>query len=262
MKAIQPVHTLRISMELNELTIGQTQDLCRIPARYEQQTMTAFLRAICTPIKRPDNSLTVDDPIMWSVNERMNATIYYMAAMLEDGPDFAVGDGHLHDYLLAGADYVAEVPFEFEGESLIFSPLHGYQAEAIESLIVSGKYPSDYFSWNAGYMAACMRAADEAPIPYSHPTQYQEALAKRIDDLRKLPESRFPNLFNAFLGAATTAQHFVHAVVTQHGVVAVQVTEPNSDTGVPQLGTARFRPRSAISQGTLELMDCPGADEI
>lgn len=256
MKSIEPVHSKRVSVALNELTIGQTQELCKIPARYEQRTITEFLRAITQQIPRPDDEPAVTDPIMWSVNERMNVTIFYMAAMLDDGPNFALGDLNLSDYLLSGADYLAEVPFEFEGEAMVFSPLHGYQAEVIEALIVTGQFESTFLNWNAGYMAACMRAEADEPLTYKNPAQYQKDLAEKMHNILNIPESTFTSLFAEFIAAATSAQHFVNAIVTEHGVIAQQVTDPLpvEEGEVPLYGVARFRARSAISEGARNLV--------
>lgn len=259
MKSIQPVHTRRISVALRELSIGQVQELCTIPAIYEQRTVTQFLRAIMQPIERTTGEPAITDPLMWSVNERMNATIWYMAAMLDDGPNFALGDLNLSDYLLAGADYVEEVPFQYGEESLVFTPLHGYQAEAIEALIAGGQFEKTFLNWNAGYMAACMRGQADEPIAYENPAQYQEVLAERMRGVLSIPETTFAGLFASFLDAASSAQHFVHAVVTEYGVVARQVTDPQpaegaGDSEVPGFGTARFRARSAISSRAREIV--------
>lgn len=257
MKAIRPVHTKRISADLRELQTGQVQELCKIPVQYEQRTVTAFLRSIMRPIERKTGSPALDDPLYWSVNERMYVTACYMADMLDDGPNFALGELRLSDYLLTNTDYVSQVEFEFEGEQLLFSPLLGYQAEAIESLLETGRFEKTFLNWTAGYMAACMRGVlDEAPGQYSDPNQYQDLLAERIEKILTIPESRFALLYSAFTEAALSAQHFVHATVTRYGVVAVQVTDPVTPEGqeVAVRATARFRPRSAVSKGTLSLV--------
>jgi hypothetical protein len=255
MKSIQPVHTLRISVQPRELTIGQVQELCAIPYRFDQRTVTAFLRAACEPIPRAGGKPQVVDPLLWSVNERMNVTIFYLAAMLEDGPDFQLGNGHLHDYLLSGADYVASVPFDYRDEPMLCTPLHGYQAEAIETLIETGVLPKTYFSWQLGVIAACVWGADEEQAPYSDPASYGKVLQERIGDLRNMPETGFVDLFDAYSEASLQLQHFVHAVFNGQGVVAAQITEPDEATGVPELGYARFHPRTGISEGARQLLE-------
>ncbi|MNJ76169.1 hypothetical protein D3C77_733940 [compost metagenome] len=84
-------------------------------------------------------------------------------------------------------------------------------------------------------------------------------LASKMQNILRIPESRCSRLYDAFAEAALRAQHFVHAVVTAYGVVALQITDPVPDaTGeVAQRATARFRPRSAISQGTRNLVAFP-----
>jgi len=255
MKSIQPVHTLRLSMELRELTIGQAQELCTIPYQYAQRTVTAFLNAACTPIPRPHGRPAVTDPLMMSVNERMHITVFYLAAMLDDGPDFQLGDGHLHDYLLAEADYVDRVPFEHRSERMFCTPLHGYQAEGIESLVETGALPKTFFSWQLGVMAACVWGEDETPFEYRDPASYSKKLLARIEELKGAPETDFVELFDAYSQVSQSLQHFVHAVFNKEGVLAHQVTEPDVETGVPNLGLARFHPRTGISRGACELLE-------
>ncbi|QLG96718.1 hypothetical protein HZF02_32900 (plasmid) [Pseudomonas yamanorum] len=262
MKSIQPVHTLRISVQPKELEIGQVQELCAIPYRYAQKTITAFINAACEQIPRPAGKLHVSDPLMWSVNERMNVLIFYLAAMLDDGPDFQLGEGHLHDYLLGGADYVESVPFDHDGEEMLCTPLYGYQAEAIEALVESGALPKTFFGWQIAVMSACTRGVDEVPLEYSDPASYGAALLERINALKKAPETEFVRLFDAYSQASLQLQHFVHAVVNAQGVLAAQVTTPSEEEGVPKLGPARFHPRTGISRGACEILEATEQHEV
>lgn len=265
MNSIQPVHTLRISVQPRELTIGQVQELCAIPYRFSQRTITAFLNAVCEHLPRPAGNTTVTDPLLWSVNERMNIVIFYLAAMLEDGPDFQLGAGHLHDYLLAGSDYVEAVEFDHRGAPHLCTPLHGYQAEAIETLVETGVLPKTYFSWQLGVMSACIRGVNETPIEYVDPVSYAKELKARIDLLRSAPETEFVQLFDAYSQASQQLQHFVHAVFNAQGVLAAQVTEPtpgvDGEGEVPELGPARFHPRTGISRGACELLEADDEHE-
>jgi hypothetical protein len=255
MKSIQPVHTLRISVQPRELEIGQVQELCAIPYRFSQRTITAFLKAACEHIPRPAGKLQVVDPLLWSVNERMNVVIFYLAAMLDDGPDFALGEGRLHDYLLADTDYLEFVEFDHGGDIHHCTPLHGYQAEAIETMVETGVLPKTYFGWQLGVMSACIRGVNETPIEYVDPASYSKALLLKINALKKCPETEFVQLFDAYSQASLKLQHFVHAVFNAQGVLAAQVTEPDESTGVPELGPARFHPRTGISRGACELLE-------
>ncbi|WP_426237444.1 hypothetical protein [Pseudomonas sp. TWP3-2] len=264
MKAIQPVHSLRLSVQPRELTIGQVQELCTIPYQFAQRTITAFLNAVCEQIPRPPGKLSVTDPLLWSVNERMNVVIFYLAAMIEGGPDFKLGSGHLHDYLLGDTDYVERVEFDHGGERHLCTPLHGYQAEAIETLVETGTLPKTYFSWQLGVMSACIRGVDEPPLEYVDPVSYGKALKARIDVLRSARETEFVTLFDAYSLASQQLQHFVHAVFNAQGVLAAQVTEPGTVVDgkeVPALGPARFHPRSGISRGACELLEADDEHE-
>lgn len=255
MKSIQPVHTLRISAQLHELKIGQAEKLCSIPYQFEQRTITEFLRAICEPLPRAPGVAVVTDPAMWSVNERMNVVIFYLAAMLEDGPDFKLGEGNLHDYLLGGTDYVESVNFVDGDEEMVCTPLHGYQAEAIEQLVLTEALPKSYYGWQLGVMSACARGLDEAPIEYRDPASYSKSLLARAERLRAAPETEFVKFHAAFNEASLRLQHFVHAVFNAGGVLAAQVSEPNAEQGVPELGLARFHPRTGISAGACAILE-------
>lgn len=255
MKSIQPVHTQRISVQLKELEIEQSAQLCAIPYRFDQRTITAFINAACEHLPRPSGKGQVTDPLMWSVNERMNVVIFYLAAMLDDGPDFKLGAGKLHDYLLANTDYVESVPFEHDGDPMLCTPLHGYQAEAIETLVETGAIPKSFYGWQLAVMSACTRGIQEEPLEYSDPASYSKALMTRITALKKAPETEFVRLFDAYSHASLQLQHFVHAVFNAQGVLAAQVTEPNVEAGVPELGPARFHPRTGISRGACEILE-------
>lgn len=253
MKYINPINTRRISVEMSEMLIDDVEKLCEIPAVYEQRTVSELLRRICKPIDRPN---AVADPRFWSVNERIYVVAGYMAATRDDGPDFPVGaqdsDGHFSDYLLPDTDYVADIPFTYGGESLVFSPLLGYQAEIIESLIAGGAYKSTDYSWWCGAMAACVRDAGEEPIRYTDDASYEAELVKRITTIRSMPESDFVGLFQAYLGATMAGAHLVHAITSSYGVIASPVTEPKE--GVPELAPARFPAHSCISFGARQAM--------
>jgi len=262
MKSIQPVHTLRVSVQPKELQIGQVQELCAIPYQYAQKTITAFINAACEQIPRPAGKPHVSDPLMWSVNERMQVVIFYLAAMLDDGPDFQLGQGNLHDYLLGGTDYVESVPFEHDGDEMLCTPLHGYQAEAIEVLVETGVLPKTFFGWQIAVMSACIRGVDELPLEYSDPASYGTALLERINTLKKAPETEFVRLFDAYSLASLKLQHFVHAVFNAQGVLAAQVTTPNEEEGVAELAPARFHPRTGISRGACEILEATEQHEV
>ena len=249
MKYIPPINTLRISVKLHEPNMDGIEKALEVPSQFEQRTATEVLRGIIDPIERPG---AVADPRMWSVNERMFVIASYMSATREDGPDFPIGEGKFSDYLLDASDYVADVPFECAGRALIYSPLHGYQAEIIETLLVSGNYSNTSYSWWKACIAACVRGADEEPLQYQDDNQYDALLVDRIKDVGSLGDSDFVELFDAYQLAAQRGAHMVYAITNAHGVLAAQVSEPPE--GVPVLAPARFPSRSAISKRAREIM--------
>lgn len=251
MKYIAPIHTLRISVDMTEIDIDSSEAVCMIPVQFEQRTATELLKGIIRPI---DRAGAVADPRMWSVSERMYVIAMYMSATRDDGPDFPIGKGKFSDYLLDGADYVADVPFESNGKELIYSPLHGYQAEIIETMIAGGTYSKTSYSWWKACIAACVRGADEEPIPYVDDGQYETELAKRIESVGTLADSEFAELFDSYLVAAQRGAHMLYAITNVHGVLAAQVSEPDAEKGVPELAPARFPALSAVSLRARQIM--------
>jgi hypothetical protein len=254
MKYIQPLNTERLSVTMSLLNMDQVEALCEIPAVYEQRTYTALLRHVCTPIDRPG---AVADPRMWSINERIYATAYYMSQTREDGPDFPIGHGHFRDYLLGSTDFtpdVANIAFEFEGRQMIYSPMLGYQAETIESLIAGGTFKATNYSWWAATMAACLRGADEEVLVYRDDAQYESVLLERIHEVRRLADTQFVGLFDWYRQCEQQGAHLVYASTNLHGVIAHQVSVPDEEKGVPELAPARFPPHSCISERARHIM--------
>lgn len=253
MKYINPVNTRRISVEMSEMLIEDVERLCEIPAVFEQRTASELLRRVCKPIERTG---AVADPRFWSVNERIFVIGNYMAATRDDGPDFPVGDeksgGHFGDYLLADSDYVGDIPFTCDGRDLLYTPLLGYQAEMIESLITGGTYKPTDFSWWCGAIAACVRGADDEPVPYTDDASYETALVARITAIRKLTDTQFVGLFHAFQEVEQRGAHLVHAVTSSFGVVASPVSE--RPEGAPELAPACFPAHTCISSGARAVM--------
>lgn len=253
MKYISPVNTARISVEMSEMLIEDVEKLCEIPAVFEQRTVSELLRRVCTPIDRPG---AVTDPRFWSVNERIFVVATYMAATRDDGPDFPVGNdkngGHFSDYLLSDTDYVGDIPFTSGGRDMLFTPLLGYQAEIIEALIAGGTYKATDFSWWCAAMAACVRGADEEPVPYTDDASYEAALVSRITPIRKLKDRQFVGLFHDFLEVQQRGAHLVHAITSSFGVVAAPVSERAE--GEPELAPACFPAHTCISVGARAVM--------
>ena len=253
MKYISPINTRRISVEMSEMLIEDVEKLCEIPAVFEQRTVSELLRRVCKSIDRPN---VVADPRLWSVNERIFVVASYMAATRDDGPDFPVGavetGGHFSDYLLAGTDYTGDIPFTACGRDMLYAPLLGYQAEIIEALIAGGTYKATDFSWWCGAIAACVRGADDEPVPYTDDAAYEAELVTRITAIRKLADTEFVELFHAFMEVQQRGAYLVHAVTSSYGVVAAPVSERAE--GAPELAPACFPPHTCISLGARSAM--------
>ena len=111
------IRTKRLTIQLKELSIGESIAISLLPPEEEQAEITAFLRAA---VESEANGI---DPIDWTVEERNLAVCYYLAAIDKEGPDFTVGDhAHLSDYVDASKDIDSLEPKEigtYEGLSLI-----------------------------------------------------------------------------------------------------------------------------------------------
>lgn len=257
MKHIAPINTKRLTLEMREMDMDLVEDLCAIPASLNERTSTALLRGVATSAERRG---AVADPRFWSVNERIYVIACYMAATMDDGPDFPVGKGHFSDYLLGNTDYVAEVPFQCQGMNMVYSPLLGYQAEMIETLIegatvINGRpLKKTAYSWWCCAMAATVRRADDDVYEYTDDASYEDFLKVRIAEIRALKDSEYLSLFDAYHDALARGAHLVYAVTTMHGVLANQVSVPDESQGVPELAPARFPAHSAISERAREIM--------
>ena len=87
------LRTRRLTVQLRELPIAESIAVASMPPHLYEASCTAFLRGA---IETVDG---ISDPAQWTVQERTLAVCHYLACTLEDGPDFAVGNGRFSDYL-------------------------------------------------------------------------------------------------------------------------------------------------------------------
>lgn len=252
-----PMRTKRLTADLRELSINDAEALCMLPESMEQASITAMLKLIVLdggrslPGQEPD-------PRLWTVQERSFVTAHYMAHTAADGnPNFAIGKGSFSDYLLDGTDYIDEVNLGLiDGDQILMRPLLGFQAEAIERLIVGNQFRANRLSWWAAAMACQMRKAGEDPVEGLSDADYGEWLAVRTEVIRSLPESEFAQLLFAFLEGTDRLAHFFKIVFTDYGIAAL--AKASDDTGVSVLPPARFPLHSAISESTLQILGIAG----
>lgn len=253
---ITPLRTKRLSVDMRELTIDAAEMLCDMPVEREQAGTTALLRAIMVPQDRPLPG-QVSDPRLWSVQERMFVMSHYLAHTIEAGnPNFSVGDGNYSDYILDGTDFIDVVHLgNVGGNEVVMRPLLGFQAEAIEDLVLSGVLRENRLSWWVCAMACQIHQPDEAPPMNLSDADYREYVLARALDLRQATESEFEGAIRAFLAGTKQLDHFFSLIFTNTALAAEPVA------GGPDLHPARFPVRSAIRTSTLQILGIADQNE-
>ena len=240
-----PLRTRRLKVQLQELTIGDTIALCKMPPNMHEAGTAALIAATLVANDRPLPG-EVTDPRLWTVQERALVASHYLAHTVESGPDFAIGrDGKLSSYL----DMERDAPPEkydlglVAGDNWFIYPLLGAHVESIERLVASGRLPAERHGWWLGAMAAQLVRHGEEPFDVLSCTD--AALDSRLDDLaviyKNFPESDFMDLLFAFLAGQEQLQHLFRMEFAEDGLVVM----PNKEA--PGLPPARFPFSNAIS---------------
>lgn len=234
------LRTKRHTIQLRELTIGESLQLAAMPPDKPEAGCTAFLRSAVT------SAAGLTDPAQWTVQERLLAVCQYMAATLEDGPDFSLGDGKYSDYLDGGRDIGGEL-FELGevgGDVWHARHLTGGMAESIERLV--GEIPgvSGRLHWLYGAMAAqLVRTGEEVPAPEEGEGSFDEWLLDRAKTLLAYPESDAELMMGLFLGSRDKMAHLFHVEFVHDGIVAMP-----KEGATANLPPARFPAYSCLSR--------------
>ena len=91
----------RLTVQLRELSIGESIKIASMPAHLEEASVTAMLRYAVESVKGKD---IIEDPAHWTVQERIMAVCHYLASISDGEPDFTIGKGRYSDYLDGGND--------------------------------------------------------------------------------------------------------------------------------------------------------------
>jgi hypothetical protein len=232
------LRTKRITLQLKELSIGDSIDLASMPDHLHEASCTAFLRATLQSVKG------VEDPSEWTVQERNFAIAHYLASVAENGPDFSVGGGRYSDYLDGAADNYLELHAigEIGGDDWLIRPLTGAMAEAIERLSGEFQLPGR-LHWLFGAMA-CQLVRKGEDIP---PLE-DGLLLDRMRVLAGFPGSEFELLMRGYFVGVEALHHLFSINFNDRGIVVM----PNkgADGSMPP---ARFPVRSCISRAALDL---------
>jgi len=241
-----PFRTPRMTVQLMELTIGASIELCARSASRHEANTTALLSHIVSAPERTIHG-QVHDPRLWTVEERGALVAHYLAHTI--GPEFSIGDkATFPDYLFHDQKTVAEIPIGPVGDDeWHVSPLLGYQAEAIERLILSGRAGvTGRMGWIMGAMACQMRRTPEPQLEDVADADFDDWLERRLAIFKGYPESTFALLLDAFLVARYSQRHLLHAQFNDEGVVFV--------SEVPGLPSARFPVSDVFSERTARFL--------
>lgn len=244
MIVFSPLRTRRLTVQLEELTIGQAIALCKIPPSHHEAGIAALLAAVA----RPGDKLLpgeVTDPRLWTVQERAFVVAHYRAHLGDEGPDFRIGEtGKLSDYLQPEVDAPPERASlgNIAGDHWHLHPLLGAHAEAIERLVLTERLPAARHGWWVGAMAAQLVSASAEPLDVDScsPAQLDEQIRQRAEIFLAFPESDFMDLLLAFLGGQDELAHLFRLEFDDDGLVFMPKAE------VPGLPPARFPFADAI----------------
>ena len=248
-----PLRTRRLTVQLRELSIGESIAIAAMPAHLEEASCTAFLRAAVQSVQG------IPDPANWTVQERIFAICHYLACTADDGPDFALGEGHYSDYLDGAADIQTpqiEVG-EIGGDTWNVRHLTGCMAESIERLqgeILNalGQPLPSRLHWILGAMAAQMvRTGENLPDAMTEGA-FDEWLVARMRVMAAFPESDFAALRALFTVGCEKLYHLFHIEFSADGIVAMP-----KEAAADSLPPARFPVYACLAPMAFEFIDRP-----
>lgn len=241
-----PYRTPRLTVQLRELPIGAAIELCARPASRHEANTSALLAHI---VMEPDRVVPgqVHDPRLWTIEERGALVAHYLAHTI--GPEFSIGEKAKFPDFLFQEQQTAE-------ETLIgpvcddewhVGPLLGYQAEAIERLILNGRAGvKGRIGWTMCAMACQMRRTQEPQLEDIADAEFDNWLEHRLTVFNSFPESDFATLLDAFQVARHAQRHLLRAAFNDEGVVFV--------SEVPGLPSARFPVSDMLSERTARFL--------
>lgn len=236
------LRTRRLTVQLKELSIGESIAIAAMPSHLEEAVTTAFL------LKAVATAKGIENPSDWTVQERMMVVCHYLASVSDDGPDFAVGDGRYSDYLDGGTDIPTPEEMdglgEIGGDVWLIQHMTGAMAESIERLSGEIEGVSGRLHWLLGGMASqLVRQGEVVPDPNSGEGAYDEFLVNRIHTISGYPESDFAVLMNAYMAGRDNLHHLFRVELSSDGLVAL----PKGGEAAT-LPPARFPVRTCVSR--------------
>ncbi|MFI3187759.1 MAG: hypothetical protein QX198_17425 [Methylococcaceae bacterium] len=251
MKHFPTLRIRRLTLQLKELSIGDAIALANMPEHLSEAECTAFLKAAIESVTSGSSN-----PSDWTVQERSLAVAHYLASVLEDGPDFSLGEGRYSDYLDGSVDMpmdVNHIPIgEIGGDQWEVHHLTGAMTESIERLLGEVIQIEPRLHWIIGSMAAQLRRVGEEITELTSDGLFDEWLLKRMNILIGFPESDFEQLMAAYLAGQEKLYHLFTLGFNDNGIIIMP-----KKGGAPGLPGARFPVRSCLSKLSLAMAGKP-----
>lgn len=248
LKHFPPLRTKRLTVQLRELTLGESITIASMPVHLHESVTTAFLRAA---VKSATGEA---DPARWTIQERMFAVCHYLASVLEDGPDFSLGSSKYSDYLDGASDVSRSIELvdigEVGGDKWQMRHITGDMAESIER--ISGLVPgaSGRLHWTVGGMAAqLVREGEDVPAPSDGEGEFDDWLANRMQIIINFPASDAEALMYCFAHGRQKLHHLFSIACDDTGFLAMP-----KEGAAAELPPARFPVRSCLSRVVLEMV--------
>lgn len=225
----------RFVLEMKEIAMLNAIKLANMPIQFSERQNTFLINSIIEGVEG------VENPLLWTVQERMFCIGHYIAATQDESPDFAIGDAHYSDYLQGEKQYQFDTfdLGEYEGDTWTAIPLLGVMAETIERLEGEIEGIESRTHWYLGCMA-CQLIPNDVSLDFNRP-DYDRQVLERMIVLSQMPESDFLYLMGLLTTAQTHFSHLFSIAITDVGIVAL----PRE--GGADLPYARFPASTAIT---------------
>ena len=232
---IPVLRSARFVLEIQEIAMLNAIRLANMPEHLNEKQNTFLIKSI---IEKAEG---VENPLLWTVQERMFCIGHYIAATQDESPDFAIGDARYSDYLQGEKQYNFDTLDlgEYEGDTWTAIPLLGIMAETIEMLEGEIEGVEKRTHWYLGCMACQLIPNDKALDVHS--PDYDKQVLDRMIVLSQIPESAFLYLMSLLNQAHTHFNHLFNIAITDVGIVAM------AREGGADLPYARFPAHTAIT---------------
>lgn len=244
------LRTRRLTVQLRELSIGESIALAGRPEHLDEANCTAFLRSAVASSRGGPS-----DPALWTVQERLFAVCHYLASTATDGPDFSVGAGRYMHYMDSTDVAVPETLIELGmvgGDTWHIRHLTGAMAEAIERAQGDAEGLEGRSHWLLGGMAAQLVRSGESP-PDETEGGFDSLLLQRMQVLARFPESDFMALMLLYNEGRDRLQHLFRIDFQPQGIVVL----PNTGGVAAALPPARFPAHTCLSSVAKNLVGKP-----